>query len=240
MMKPGERTSAPIPAPDGAYLDAAFLCVVLTVPFFYLLLPSFLPKAAAEILSIRLLVPPLAVLLITSLASLLCSPEIPAKRKFGIQAGRPFPWKAVISYWLFLYVFLILVSGAVKALANRFGLSLPEQDAVQLLACSDVTGKALIIFSSILIAPLTEEFIFRHIFFSCAAYRIGGGPASVLTAVLFSALHANLLQAPSLFFMSLILQAVYVKTGRLTVPVLIHALFNTVSVILILLIHIRT
>lgn len=238
-MEPGRSTSAP-PAPAGAYLDAAFLCVLFAVPFFYLLLPLFLPSAA-DILPVQLLVPPLAVLLITSALVFSGSPEIPAERKFGIPSGRgPFPWKTAFSYLLFLYVLLILVSGAVKNLADRFGLSLPEQEVVRMLASSNAAEKALIVLSAVLVAPVTEEFVFRHIFFSGAAYGIGSGPAAVLTAILFSALHGNLLQAPSLFFMSLILQAAYRKTGRLTVPILIHSLFNTVSAILILLIRTRT
>ena len=238
-MEPGKNTFAP-PAPPGAYLDAAFLCVLFAVPFFYLLLPSFLPSAAA-ILWVILLLPPLAVLPITAAIVLFSSPELPADRKFGIPSGcGPFPWKTVFSYLLFLYVLTIVVSSAVKSLADRIGLSLPEQDVVRLLASSNAADKLLIVLSAVLVAPVTEEFVFRHIFFSGAAYGIGEGPAAVLTAVLFSALHANLLQAPSLFFMSLILQAAYRRTGRLTVPILIHSLFNTVSVILILLIPTRT
>ena len=234
-MEPEKPTFVP-PAPAGEYLDAAFLCVLFAIPFFYLILPSFLPAAATD-LPVFLLIPPLAVLLISSALVFFCSPELPAKLKFGISSGEPFPWKTALSYLLFLYVLLILVSGAVRALANRFGVSLPEQDVVRLLAGSSASKRVLIIVSAVLVAPVTEEFVFRHIFFSGAAYGIGGGPAAILTAVLFSSLHANLLQAPSLFFMSLILQAAYRKTGRLTVPILIHSLYNTVSVILILLIR---
>lgn len=234
MEEPGKRTFAP-PAPEGAYLDAAFLCVLFAVPFFYLLFPAFLPSAS-NILPIRLLVPPLAVLLITSSLVFFSSPELPAGEKFGLPSRTgSFPLKMVFSYLLFMYVFLLLVSWAVRTLANRFGFSLPEQDVVQLLASSGLGEKALIILSAVLIAPVAEEFVFRHIFFSSTAYWIGGGPAAVLTAFLFSALHGNLLQGPSLFFMSLILQAAYQRAGKLTVPILIHMLFNTVSVILILL-----
>jgi len=232
-MKEEKRGFTP-PAPEGRYLDHAFFAVCLAVPFFYLLFPALLPKTA-ELLPVRILLPPLAVLLIASAALLSGSPEIPAGRKFGMRPG-PFPWKTALVYWLFLYVLLILVSGAVRNLADRFGVSLPEQDVVLLLAKSALPEKALIILSAVLLAPVTEELIFRHIFFSRAAYWSGGGIAAVLTAVLFSALHGNLLQAPSLFFMSLVLQSVYVKTGKLTVPVLVHSLFNLVSVILILLI----
>lgn len=238
-MEPEKPTFPSPPAPRGAYLDAAFLCVLFAVPFFYLLLPAFLPSAAS-VPRVALFVPPLAVLLITSSIVLFSSPEIPARQKFGLPSGSPFPWKTVFSYWLFLYVLLILVSGAVKSLADRFGLPLPEQEVVRQLADSNMAEKALIIVSAVLIAPVAEEFVFRHIFFSGAAYGIGTGPAAVLTAALFSALHANLLQAPSLFFMSLILQAAYRRTGRLTVPILIHSLFNAVSVILILLIRTRS
>ena len=228
-----EKRSFTPPAPEGRYLDDAFFAVCFAVPFFYLILPAFLPGTMA-LLPVRIFLPPLAVLLIVSAAVFYGSPEIPVRRKFGMLPG-PFPWKTAFSYWLFMYVFLLVVSGAVKALSDRFGLSLPQQDVVLLLAKSSLTEKALIIFSAVLLAPVTEEIIFRHIFFSRVAYWTGGGLAAVLTAILFSALHGNVLQAPSLFFMSLILQAAYGKTGKLTVPVLIHSLFNAVSVILILL-----
>ena len=231
-MDPEKRAFLP-PAPEGRYLDTAFFAICLVIPFFYLILPLFLPASSA-LFSVRILLPPLAVLLTSSIIIFRFSPEIPVSRKFGVRPG-PFPWKTTFLYWLFLYVFLLLVSSTVKTLSDRCGLSLPEQDAVRVLADSDAAGKMLIILSAVLIAPVTEELAFRHIFFSRAAYWAGGGTAAVLTAVLFSALHGNLLPAPSLFFMSLILQAAYGKTGKLTVPILIHSLFNTVSVILIFL-----
>lgn len=233
MEEPGKNTSSPL-VPDGAYLDSAFLCVLYAVPFFYLILPAFLPSAL-DILAVRLLLPPFAVLLITASIVFFSSPELPAREKFGIPPGNLFPWKTIASYWLFMYVLLIFVSGAVRSLSDRFGLSLPEQEVVQMLSSLSAAEKMLLIFSVVLVAPVTEEFVFRHIFFFGAARGIGEGPAAVLTALLFSALHANLLQGPSLFFMSLILQAAYRKTRRLTVPILIHSLFNIVSVILILL-----
>lgn len=236
-MDPEKRAFLP-PAPEGRYLDTAFFAICLVIPFFYLILPLFLPASSA-LFPVRILLPPLAVLLTSSIIIFRVSPEIPVSRKFGVRPG-PFPWKTTFLYWLFLYVFLLLVSSAVRTLSDRFGLSLPEQDVVRILATSDAGGKILIVLSAVLIAPVTEELAFRHIFFSRAAYWAGGGTAAVLTAILFSALHGNLLQAPSLFFMSLILQAAYGKTGKLTVPILIHSLFNAVSVILILLIKTRT
>ena len=236
-MNPEKRAFMP-PAPEGRYLDTAFFAICFVIPFFYLILPLFMPVSAA-LFPVRILLPPLAVLLTSGLVLSRISPEIPVRRKFGLPAG-PFPWKTAFRYWLFMYVFLLLVSSAVRTLSDRFGLSLPEQDVVRILATSDAGGKILIVLSAVLIAPVTEELAFRHIFFSRAAYWAGGGTAAVLTAILFSALHGNLLQAPSLFFMSLILQAAYGKTGKLTVPVVIHSLFNAVSVILILLIETRT
>jgi membrane protease YdiL (CAAX protease family) len=79
-----------------------------------------------------------------------------------------------------------------------------------------------------MIAPLAEEMFFRGIlqnFLSGATKKTG--LAVALSATAFAAVHFSQPHAvPALFFLGVLLSAAYVRTGRLYVPIVIHAAFN--------------
>lgn len=79
-----------------------------------------------------------------------------------------------------------------------------------------------------LIAPVAEEMFFRGLLQN---YLAGGmqrtGRAIALSAVAFGMVHISQPHAvPALMFLGLLLGAAYARTGRLTVPIAIHAAFN--------------
>ncbi len=83
-----------------------------------------------------------------------------------------------------------------------------------------------IIFAGVILAPLSEEFLFRGYFYG-ALKRYCGAPASaIFTAALFAGIHLNLASLPSLFVLALCLTIAYEATGTLLLPVAMHALFN--------------
>ena len=79
-----------------------------------------------------------------------------------------------------------------------------------------------------MIAPLAEEMFFRGIlqnFLSGATKKTG--LAIALSATAFAAVHFSQPHAvPALFFLGVLLGAAYARTGKLFVPIVIHAAFN--------------
>jgi len=92
-------------------------------------------------------------------------------------------------------------------------------------------GTGMIFVSAALVAPLIEEFVFRGYFYATLKRYLGIGFAALLTSALFALVHVNLASLPALFYLALCLTLAYEWTGSLLVPITMHALFNTVSLV---------
>lgn len=90
-------------------------------------------------------------------------------------------------------------------------------------------GTVAIFLSATILAPLTEEFAFRGYFYGALKRQFGIAGAALLTSALFALIHVNLSSLPALFFLALCLTVAYEWTGSLLVPIAMHALFNTTS-----------
>lgn len=80
------------------------------------------------------------------------------------------------------------------------------------------------------IAPIAEEVLFRGIVLPVLARHVGIAGALVASAAVFAALHMNLAAAAPLFVLGLVFGLAYLYTGSLTVPIVLHAVFNGVSI----------
>lgn len=82
---------------------------------------------------------------------------------------------------------------------------------------------------TVLLAPLAEEFLFRGVLYP--AVKQSGYPRVALwgTAVLFAAIHLNLIAFFPLLVMALLLTAVYELTGNLMASIAMHMLFNGIN-----------
>jgi membrane protease YdiL (CAAX protease family) len=78
-------------------------------------------------------------------------------------------------------------------------------------------------------APVFEETLFRGIGLSVLTRRLGLAPAIALTSLLFAAAHLHLPSLPQLFVLAVAFCLAYVATGSLLTPIVMHALFNGVS-----------
>ena len=98
----------------------------------------------------------------------------------------------------------------------------------------DISLKIAIALSAIIFAPLIEEVIFRgylypvikrfsHPIFSC-----------VITSLLFAVIHSNLEGLIPLFLLAIVLTIFYEISKSIWVPILMHACFNGVNTISIL------
>jgi len=84
---------------------------------------------------------------------------------------------------------------------------------------------------AVVLAPLTEEVIFRGCLYGVARKFAGRWPAIIFTAVVFALIHGHLPSLPGLMILAVTLALVYERTGSLWAPVGLHALFNGLTVL---------
>ena len=108
------------------------------------------------------------------------------------------------------------------------------RDHSMLVAMHDVGRgwKLLIVISSVVLAPLVEEIAFRGLLQSMLRnYFRSPWVAVVLASALFAGMHASLNWFAALFVLGVVLGYNYERTGRLYAPILIHAIFNGVTIL---------
>jgi membrane protease YdiL (CAAX protease family) len=88
------------------------------------------------------------------------------------------------------------------------------------------------LFTLSVVAPLTEEALFRGLLLRGFVRRWGPMAGVVLSSALFAVFHLNLWQALAAFAAGLYLGWVYLSTGSLWFPMGVHALFNGLPVAL--------
>lgn len=140
-----------------------------------------------------------------------------------------------------LITFLIslpLISGiglAWKSILEFLGHPAGEQEMVDLFRNADDPALlGFMIFLAVVIAPVTEELIFRAGIFRYLRTRIPRWLALILPALLFALLHGNLTAFVPLFALGVFFAYAYERTGRIAVPMIAHALFNLHTIVLVM------
>ncbi|MBR4447035.1 CPBP family intramembrane glutamic endopeptidase [Methanobrevibacter sp.] len=108
----------------------------------------------------------------------------------------------------------MLLSGAIQT-----DISNPVQ---QLINSADIWFNLLVIS---IIAPICEEIIFRKMLID-RTIRYGAKVSIVLSALIFAFFHGNLNQFFYAFLMGGFFAYVYIKTGKITYTIILHAIVN--------------
>ena len=148
---------------------------------------------------------------------------IPAALKSGVVtflASMPVIW--VVS---------LLWQGALKLC----GITLKVQESIELLRNTHaVTLRAALLIVAILVAPISEELIFRAGIFRYVRTRLPRWIALLLPAVLFATLHLDLGSFVPLVALAVVFSLAYEKTGNIGTTIIAHALFNLNATVLVL------
>ncbi len=132
--------------------------------------------------------------------------------------------------WLALLAMLILGTG-LSMLIAPLNLEDPDTMAVFEQLARNPLGVLLLV----LVGPFIEECVFREgILSALRAKQWHAWSAAVVSAVLFAAVHANLLQAIPAFAMGLLLAAFYIGTNDIRLPLAAHILNNALAAITLL------
>lgn len=79
------------------------------------------------------------------------------------------------------------------------------------------------------IAPISEEVLFRGYLYQTMKRYIGAVPSAFIGAVLFAAIHNNAAGFLNLTLLALALTIAFEWSGSLLVPIIMHAAFNSLS-----------
>jgi membrane protease YdiL (CAAX protease family) len=85
--------------------------------------------------------------------------------------------------------------------------------------------------TALVIAPVAEELIFRGYIFGLLCRYVGKWWALLISALFFAAIHAHIPSLAGLLALAITLSLVYEGTGSLWAPILMHSLFNAITVV---------
>ena len=126
----------------------------------------------------------------------------------------------------------------VSFVASQFLADHPKQESIRKLAEYQSLKEVLGIAGyAVIVAPLLEEFLFRGILYRTMKRPFGMGFAIGFTSLLFALVHKNLLSFFPLVLLGGFLAIAYERTGDLRTCILMHALFNFIMVLFVLLRH---
>lgn len=80
--------------------------------------------------------------------------------------------------------------------------------------------------------PMAEELVFRGLLYRWLRVHWGVAPSAVLSALLFGAVHGQLEVGIGAFLVGIVLALAYERSRSLWPPIIIHAMQNSVSIIL--------
>ena len=125
----------------------------------------------------------------------------------------------------FIIVYLIIFILAINLVSGYLFSGYPLQKNVsQLSISSEITIIQLL--STVVFAPIAEEFYFRGILFKYFEERNGKLYILILTSFIFSIVHFNVPAAPTLFILGFSLGLVKLITGSIMCSIIMHSLFN--------------
>ncbi len=126
----------------------------------------------------------------------------------------------------------VLITALYHAGLQAVGYTPMPQDVVQLFALLEYHWmRVYFVILAVIVAPIAEEILFRGILLPAAAKWCRAAGAIAITTILFALLHLHLPSLIPLAFLSLVLSLAYVYTGSIIVPIVMHMIFNAISLL---------
>lgn len=123
---------------------------------------------------------------------------------------------SLATFWLYLYA----LNPFFPSIVNLFLEDVPLPDNAFYFAFDIITITIL--------APIVEEFVFRGVILHRLIRKTSVWGGILLSSLLFGILHADIIGA---FLFGVIASLLFIKTGNLLIPILMHALNNTIAVV---------
>lgn len=153
------------------------------------------------------------------------------------SAGHSSPTRSpVLAGTLTFLISIPLINGigyGWKTLLTWLNFPTDDQSMVDLFRnADDPTLLVLMIVLAVVVAPVTEELIFRAGLFRYLRTRVTRPFAMILPALIFAYFHDNLGAFVPLLALGVLFAFAYERTGRIAVPIIAHGLFNLNTIVL--------
>lgn len=124
---------------------------------------------------------------------------------------------------------LLALAVAVSAWAFRNVSTPMNPAAAQFAASGNHWWQGVLLLHAVLVAPVSEEVMFRGVFYRALQPRLGVGGAALVSAAVFAVLHPQLpIGFAGIFVLGLAFTALYLLRGSLLSAIVAHALNNGV------------
>jgi membrane protease YdiL (CAAX protease family) len=161
---------------------------------------------------------------------------LPSLSKFSLrELGFRVPSLATVGIAVIGAIAMIIVANGSASLIGYLAHSQHQQDIVQIF--KEIHNRSTIILFAafaILFVPFAEETLFRIFFFNLGMRYGGFWLGAVISGVLFGMAHGDVYAALPLALGGIILCAVYYRTRNAFASMITHALFNSLSIVLLL------
>jgi membrane protease YdiL (CAAX protease family) len=122
-----------------------------------------------------------------------------------------------------------------QGLLKLCNYTIKPQDSIDLLRHTDsIALKVTLVAVAILVAPISEELLFRAGIFRYVRTRLPRWLALLLPALLFALLHLDVGSFVPLVTLAVIFSLAYERTGNIGTSMVAHALFNLNAAVLVL------
>lgn len=155
-----------------------------------------------------------------------------AREAFGWD-WRRFPRHAALGalFYLGAMPLVLFYTGVYQWTLRWMGYQPQLQDVLRLLMGDNASAlRAYFVAVGIVLAPVSEELLFRGIGLPLLIRRIGVWPAVCLLSLFFAALHLHIPSLIPLFLIGAAFSLAYLYTGAIAVPIAMHVIFNAVNI----------
>jgi hypothetical protein len=110
---------------------------------------------------------------------------------------------------------------------------MPRHQGIDIVTESTVVSlQVIVIVGAVVIAPVSEELLFRGLFqTTLRSYSERPWLSIFITSLIFASVHENVTHWPALFVLAVGMGYAYEKSGSLWRPIFIHALFNGLTLL---------
>lgn len=143
--------------------------------------------------------------------------------------------QVVLYSMVFTFLSKIISAVFVMIINLVFHIELESQEIMDMFLKG--SWRTIIVLSvlTVIIAPVLEEFVFRHIIYGGTSKKVGKIAAAIISSLLFTVLHYNLAGVVAFFAVGIYNCYLYEKYGY-RAAVINHSIFNLSSTLMIILI----
>ena len=158
---------------------------------------------------------------------------------FGLQTAQAGPAAGLgalfyIAILPLLWFYTLVYQAGLKAA----GYETPWQEvAIAFASEPSAAVRWLLVALAVVLAPVFEELLFRGIALPLIARRWGAAPAVIAVSAAFALIHLHVPSLVPLFLIAVGFSLGYLFTRSLWTPIVMHAMFNGVNLLLLSLMH---